>query len=231
MKFSRASLCSLIAALTLLAGVSTAGEAEEAAPLWDGIQRLNINLAAQETPPFLQLEKDPAEGKRQRPARAKSGAETVSGMAMRSNPAEAVDHKNQLRQSLVRDGQSSLESRDSLTSEVVSVTKWTIVMLIVGGVTIVGLKKFQLKSSAEGNTGNRIRILETLNLGRNQGLKLVEVGGERFLVASDQAGIKAVTMLPSWPAMDQEESAEQRLQLFSGEPGIFSASQSELAAG
>lgn len=53
-----------------------------------------------------------------------------------------------------------------------------------------------------------MKVLETLSFGRNQGLHLVEVGSERLLVAADAGGIRAVTLLPSWPGNDSEMEPE-----------------------
>jgi len=131
-------------------------------------------------------------------------ATTVSDVAL-LNGENASARKAELREELAREGQASLSGRDNLTQEVISVAKWTVVMLVLGSVTIIGLKRFQFPASMEG-ASKRIRVLESLQLGRQQGLKLVEVGGERFLIASDQAGIKSVTLLPSWPALDEEET-------------------------
>jgi len=215
--------------------------AQDPSPQWDGIQRLNVDLGAQETSPFLELSppqfeetilrtnftetaRDPKPRviafatdsatavkpvSVQRSISNETAADsqmatTVSDVALRSGKSASVT-KADLREELAREGQASLAGRDDLTQEVISVVKWTVVMLVLGSVTIIGLKRFQFPASADGPS-KRIRVLESLQLGRQQGLKLVEVGGERFLIASDQAGIKSVTLLPSWPALDEEET-------------------------
>lgn len=204
------------------------------------IQLVNYREASQEPVVHESPQQDPLT------VHQKAEQKNVTSLAARSQDADpGTVHKIQMRESLAKAGQSSLESRDDLTSEVISVTKWTIVMLVVGGVTLVGLKKLGLKNAglpsfglknfpslaSSRDAGNRIRVLETLHLGRQQGLKLVEVGQERFLIASDQTGIKSVTLLPNWPALDQEESLESPQPDLPVEPRIYTADESERMTG
>lgn len=189
---------------------------------WGGIQRLQVNFGSQETAPFiawnaptLSISESETTPRRKgsttvRP-RSDADSSTVASLQNSPNESSAEDHRHQLRDTLARDGQSSLEGRDSLTREALSVVKWTVVTLVLGCVAVVCLKKFPFQKTIQ-TSSNRIRVLETLALGRQQGLKLVEVGGERFLIASDQGGIKNVTLLPNWPSMDQSEGETLPMQ-------------------
>jgi len=226
---------------------SSAGTGSEQ---WNGIQRLQVDLSSHETAPFLawnapaltgtRFDTSPA-SERKSLERRSPGQSTSERTQSRSAAPEAastsstsadigfVDHKHQLRDALAHDGQSSLEDRDSLTHEAVSVIKWTVVTLVLGGVTVVGLKKFPI-GKATNTASQRIRVLETLTLGRQQGLKLVEVGGERFLIASDQGGIKSVTLLPGWPELDHPEAEDQTLNFSSASKSVFEETLNKVAA-
>lgn len=211
----RAILIHFLTAGTLTVLMCSAGTARaEAPPEWDGIRRLQVDLSAQEAGPFVQLapvslgddiilaSATQAAPTVQQPPGEVSVVQTASPLA--SSYLESQKH--QLRESLAKDGEESLAGRDQLTSELVGMMRWTVVSIMICTGALVALKKFQRQTPSDGSSSSRMRVLETLALGRQQSLKLVEVGGERFVVASDQGGIKALTMLPSWPDVESEES-------------------------
>lgn len=210
----RASLILWLAAgpLTVLMSSGSVARAE-APPQWDGIRRLQVDLSAQEAGPFVQL---PAVSLGEDVILASLTQEADSNQQARAEIAAAEpallpgtthrEHqKNHLRESLAKEGEESLAGRDQLTSELVGMMRWTVVSIVICTGALVALKKFQQRVPTDGSSNNRMRVIETLALGRQQCLKLVEVGGERFVVASDQAGIKSMTMLPGWPDLDTEE--------------------------
>lgn len=210
----RASLILWLAAgplAILMSGWSVARA--EAPPQWDGIRRLQVDLSAQEAGPFVQLPSVALGGEiilasgTQETATVQQARGEVSGaeLALLPGTSHRESQKNHLRESLAKEGEESLAGRDQLTSELVGMMRWTVVSIVICTGALVALKKFQQRTPTDGSSNNRMRVIETLALGRQQCLKLVEVGGERFVVASDQAGIKSMTMLPGWPDLDTEE--------------------------
>jgi len=191
--------------LSILAGFSTHVQAEDPAR-WDGISRIQIDLtsAAPTAPIPLNLPGTVLPTSEESAPRIQQVHYESAGQASSDATRNADINRAELRESLVRDGQNSLAGRDDLAKEVVSVFKWTFVVLVLGGAVAFGLKKYDWAKTA-GVSGQQIRVIETLSLGRQQGLKLIEVSGERFLVACDQSGIKSVNMMHNWPAMDQDE--------------------------
>lgn len=213
----RAILIHFLTAGTLTVLMCSAGTARaEAPPEWDGIRRLQVDLSAQEAGPFVQLTPvslgdgiilASASTAQAAPAvQQPPGEVSVVQTASPLTSSHLESQKHQLRESLAKDGEESLAGRDQLTSELVGMMRWTVVSIMICTGALVALKKFQRQTPSDGSSSSRMRVLETLALGRQQSLKLVEVGGERFVVASDQGGIKALTMLPSWPDVESEES-------------------------
>lgn len=208
--------------------MSCAVRAEDPSSPWKGIQRLQVDLTSHDTTPFLQWDVPdisgaaPDQPQPEVPLSKTSHQATASASANRhinspvngqTGPSHPDAQKSELKASLAHEGQASLERRDSLTQEALGVMKWTVVTLIVGFITVVAIKKAPFQNMKE-ESGHRIRVLETRSLGRQQALKLVEVGGERFLVASDQGGIKSVNMLPSWPALEEIALPELKIHPF-----------------
>ncbi|WP_437204138.1 hypothetical protein [Planctomicrobium sp. SH664] len=107
------------------------------------------------------------------------------------------DLRARLKESLSREGQSSLQQRDSLTDDAARISKWTIALLLVVGTGLFTMRRLGLQPVTQSAVGS-LRIQETLKFGR-AGLHLVSVGSERLIVAADQGGIRSVTLLPSWP--------------------------------
>ncbi|WP_437192243.1 flagellar biosynthetic protein FliO [Planctomicrobium sp. SH527] len=105
--------------------------------------------------------------------------------------------RGQMKEAFIKEGHEATSNRDQLTAEFFSVMRWTVVVLVIGGCVAVGLKKMPHMQRPQV-TGGKMSLVETLPLGRHQMLNLVQAGGERFLVATDAAGIKSVTLLPAW---------------------------------
>lgn len=214
-------------------------QAQDASPDWNGFESFQIDLSATDPPPFLAFHESsseppapvslpaPASGKRSSPATRTSRSPEPA--ALTSDSESGHVQRLQMRDDLRRDGEASLASRDALSGELFSVMKWTITVLVIGVVAVVALKQIRLPLGAT-QAPTKMAIVESLQLGRQQVLNLVQAGGERFLVASDPGGIRSVTLLPSWPAMDAEEQPEHdRLRVYS-EPAMLHDAES-LAAG
>lgn len=109
--------------------------------------------------------------------------------------------REDLKEALADGGQSASQQRDDLTVEVLNVTRWTSAILVLGTVAAFVLKRYG-KTTWQKPTGltGAMRIVESVPVGRTGGLHLVSIGEERLVVAADHTGIKAMTLLPSWPA-------------------------------
>jgi hypothetical protein len=214
-------------------------QAQDASPDWNGFEPFQIDLSATDPPPFLAFNESssetpapvslpaPASGKRSSPA-TRTGR-SPEPEALTSDSESGHVQRLRMRDDLRRDGEASLASRDALSGELFSVMKWTITVLVIGVVAVVALKQIRLPLGA-AQAPTKMAIVESLQLGRQQVLNLVQAGGERFLVASDPGGIRSVTLLPSWPSMDAEEQPEHdRLRVYS-EPVMLHDAES-LAAG
>jgi hypothetical protein len=229
----RSILLGAVICLQMLAVV----QAQDASVDWNGFEPFQIDLSATDPPPFLALSETssdtpdalpaPASGKPSSPA-ARPGRSALPETV--TSDAEAGQaQRSRMRDDLRRDGEVSLASRDALSGELFSVMKWTITVLVIGVVAVVALKQIRLPGGT-AQAPTKMAIVESLQLGRQQVLNLVQAGGERFLVASDPGGIKSVTLLPSWPAMDAEEQTEQdRLRVYSEPADLHDAER--LAAG
>ncbi len=133
-----------------------------------------------------------------------TAASTATVVSRATNAQEQRDiAREEWRESLMKQSQDGESDRDSLTAELFSVVRWTIVALVVTGICAFGLKKVPAFNRPPV-AGARMTIVESLSLGRHQVLNLVQAGGERFLVASDPGGIRAVTLLPNWPSHPED---------------------------
>ncbi|WP_437187506.1 hypothetical protein SH668x_000903 [Planctomicrobium sp. SH668] len=183
--------------LTLSEGGGITAFGEDAFVATDRIQPVSFSLFEDsEVDSSMNFgEKDPVKTRRDRVQKVQRSAGLEE---------EAKEQKrSQLQTSFASDGKTSLAIQENLTGDIVNLTKWTIITIVIGTLVAVGLKKFQ-ETKVSPVSHRKIRVQETLLINRQQMLKLVEVDGERFLIASDQSGIKAVTLLPAWPQMDQE---------------------------
>jgi hypothetical protein len=232
MTFARAAQSSMMLA-SLIATMSLTVRAAEPVSPWPGFDRLDVHLEEVAIDPFLEFrlpKTSPAANSARAAVSSPTEPDSVSEAALPPDRNKNLQsQRTKLRESLAQQGLAAVHGRDELTSEVFSVTKWTIVTLVVGTVVVIGIKQFNLRTLPVSKSPG-IRLVETFSLGRHQGLNLVEVGGERFLVATDQGGIKSVTLLPNWPRMDEpnEETSEPRI--FHVGPRESAASDDELAA-
>jgi|GEM_PF-2531931 len=166
-------------------------------PEWQGIPRLSVDLSQDDAAPFVKYTEP----------KTKAGAPSSQNSTASRSAERLQTAREELRESLVRDGESSAADRDALTAEFFSVMRWTIVALVVGGVLAFSLKRLS-PWNRPPVSGTRMSIMESLPLGRHQMLNLVQAGGERFLVASDPGGIRSVTLLPNWPTEEEAALAE-----------------------
>lgn len=76
---------------------------------------------------------------------------------------------------------------------------WMVVILCLCGLSVVGLKMLQrrgiIKAGSAGPSTGNARVLDSLSLGRNQFVQLIEIGGRQVLLASDTSGIREMVPL------------------------------------
>jgi hypothetical protein len=210
----------------LILTMPLAVRAAEPATHWEGFQRLEVDLETTRVDPFLEFRlpekaSSPPASEVQifdrDPRLTDAGFTPLGSVSEAALPAKQAGNvqlqRAKLRDSLAQQGLAAAEGRDDLANEVFSVTKWTIVTLVAGTVLVIGIKQFKIRTLPLSGS-HEIRLVEAFSLGRQQGLNLVEVGGERFLVATDQAGIKSVTLLPSWPRMDEPDDESDVPRIF-----------------
>lgn len=206
--------------------VTISGALPAAPPEGSIIRPLAIDLSSSTAAPFVEWQpeahsstrwEDPPTARGKGVSSGTSAAVTPDAPRTPADVAFGQQHadqiqtqRNQLRDSLAQEGLSSATGRDELTAEVLGIVKWTVATLLVGGGLVVGLKRLGWKPAGGGAT-SYFKLVESMPLGRQGGLHLIEVGQERFIVAADTAGIKSVTLLPSWPALDAPGEAEPRL--------------------
>lgn len=186
----------------------------------DSIRPLDVKIGNQELSPFIELAAyhpptSPTEERSTRPEHPLPAGQT--------GPRPDLDAQRQsLQQRLASEGLAAADGRDQLTAEVANVVQWTIAILVLGVSVIVGIKQFGLRGQPPA-TSRHLRLLETLSLGRHQGLHLIEAGSERLVVATDAGGVKSLTLLPNWPSLDESEAedhaSETHLQIFSTPAG------------
>lgn len=76
---------------------------------------------------------------------------------------------------------------------------WMVVILCLCGLSVVGLKMLQrrgiIKAGSAGPSTGQARVIDSLSLGRNQFVQLIEIGGRQVLLASDTSGIREMVPL------------------------------------
>ena len=96
---------------------------------------------------------------------------------------------------------------------VINLAIWMVVIMCLCGLTVLGLRAMNVRSTKIANVAGTSRIVDTLNLGKHRFVQLIEIGGRSVLVASDASGIRSVV-----PMVDQfadtlfEEEASSTLQ-------------------
>lgn len=100
---------------------------------------------------------------------------------------------------------TQLGHNDALIGDLLRVVKWSVVMFLVGIGAAVVIRRSGWKGLPPP-APTHLKVVETLSLGRQMGVHLVQADGDRFLVATDAAGIKSLTLLPSWPRLDEDIS-------------------------
>ncbi len=187
---------------------------------WTNGSKLSFSVSNPESEPFVEY----TELQFKDPITAAPTSKTLADQAVATPSQERVrSARNAMREELVREGETSASDRDALTAEFFSVMRWTIVVLVVGGLVAFGIKQVpQLKRPPAA--GTKMSIIESLSVGRHQVLNLVQAGGERFLVASDPGGIRSVTLLPNWPSHDEDAGEDSpSFQLFTPEQNSLPA--------
>lgn len=81
-----------------------------------------------------------------------------------------------------------------------------VVILVLGGVALVVIKKFIPRLAV--STGKKISVVETIYLGPRLSVHLVEVAGQRFLLASTRDRISMLTEVAGAVGQDAEGQRE-----------------------
>lgn len=118
---------------------------------------------------------------------------------------------------------AQLGQNDALVGDLLRVVKWSVVMFLVGLGVAIAIRKSGWKGMVSP-ASSHLKVVETLPLGRQMGVHLVQAGGDRFLVATDATGIKSLTLIPNWPHLDDaEHPTESEDQVASIHPLIKAA--------
>jgi flagellar biogenesis protein FliO len=184
-------------------------------------QSLEFRLSANEPAPFIEIDTPtslsdatvsavpPTPGST--PATAEPAHESNDEPESASDSPAGSTRESSLAET--RRDLAELGRNDVLMEDVMRLAKWTMVTLILGVSAVLVIKKYNISIASPATGGANLKLLESLPLGRQMGMHLVEAGSDRFLVATDQAGIKTVTMLANWPEMPGEnEAATDRTQ-------------------
>ena len=90
---------------------------------------------------------------------------------------------------------------------------WMVVILCLCGLSVVGLKMLQrrgiIKAGSAGPSTGHARVIDSLSLGRNQFVQLIEIGGRQVLLASDTSGIREMVPLADEFDASLLEASEQ----------------------
>ncbi len=85
----------------------------------------------------------------------------------------------------------ALDDGDGILGQMVS---YVLVILVLGGAAAWAARRF-LPRSRPQDEGGRIRVTDTLHLSPGKQLQVIEVGGQRFLIASCKDGVSLVSEL------------------------------------
>lgn len=190
--------------------------ASEPFPATGTRQSLEFRLSANEPPPFIEIDAPASRIERTVDAipvnsSATSTPATTEPVLERSEESESASASpaGPTRESSLAETRRDLTElgrNDVLMEDVTRLAKWTMVTLILGVSAVLVIKKYNISIASPATGGANLKLLESLPLGRQMGMHLVEAGSDRFLVATDQAGIKTVTILANWPEMPGEET-------------------------
>ena len=100
---------------------------------------------------------------------------------------------------------------DSLQTAVGKMIPATAFVLFLATVGILLLFKRNRFTTLRNSTTRGLRIVESLPLSGRGMLHLVAAGSDRYLVAIDPAGVKALTLVPNWPSIVSESDQETSL--------------------
>ena len=119
-------------------------------------------------------------------------------------------------------GADRSELKDLLDGEpkglVLQMLAYVLVILVVGGIAIIVVKKWAPKLHA--GKGRNISMIETLYLGPRKTVHLIEASGRRFLIGAGNDNISMLTELTGgFPEVLESQSAGAGAESLEGETG------------
>lgn len=124
--------------------------------------------------------------------------------------------QNETDAKLTTQQHNELAFAEPLDFQVWNLVKWTVVVILIAGAATY-IFRFKHTQNSPQKSGRTLILCETLTIDPRTKVHLIEMDGERYLIASDLNGIKSITLVPNWnagPNMDlslTDESATSPL--------------------
>lgn len=103
---------------------------------------------------------------------------------------------------------SQLADDDSHMIQFIEVMQWTVLVLIIAVVGVVGLKKYG-RGKLLTPQNSSIAHLATLPVKNFFQAHLLQIGSQKFLVTTDRTGVKTVNPINAWDDLDTSVADEQ----------------------
>jgi flagellar biogenesis protein FliO len=124
-----------------------------------------------------------------------------------SNPAPFIDLTNE-----TLEGTTASTAEPSSIDMLIRLGTWTVIILCLCGLTALAIRRWQTKHGMLPVARGQSQIVETVSLGANRSISLVELRGVQALVGCDANGIQSIVPVP--PAFpDLLDSGEAELTL------------------
>lgn len=96
---------------------------------------------------------------------------------------------------------SQLPDDDSHMIQFIEVMQWTVLVLIMAVVGVIGLKKYG-RGNLIAPQNSAISLLATLPVKNFFQAHLLQIGSQKFLVTTDRSGVKTVNPINAWDDLD-----------------------------
>lgn len=147
---------------------------------------------------------------------AASGPESQSGAAATATKPFIDLRTESVGDTLTEGADTSRESRQEL---LVRLGVWTVVVMCLAVLTVLGIRRWQRSRGILPQMSSHSRVLQTVGLGGNRSVSLVQVDDVRVLVGSDASGIRNMILAPvSFPEelIHSAEAADTDVQSQAG---------------
>lgn len=98
---------------------------------------------------------------------------------------------------------SQLPDDDSHMIQFVEVMQWTVMVLLIAVVVVIGIKKYG-RGNLVAPRNTDIAHLATLPVKNFFQAHLLQIGSQKFLVTTDRSGVKTVNPLNAWDDLDSQ---------------------------